>query len=95
MALKSVVITPGLSIHPKYNLTHLIAYVLIYELRLHVDDAYLSEHLSAIEYAGDNAARSDIEDLSTELYDVLLGKCVVTVRKIRSICNAHYRIYWS
>lgn len=95
MALKRVLITPGLSINPKYDLTHLIAYVLVYELRLYLDDEWLADNLSLIKHAGDNASRNDIEDLITELCDALLGKCVVKVHRIRSVYNVHYRIYWS
>ena len=95
MAFKRVLLTPGLRKHPKYCLTHLIAYVLIHELMLHVDDAYLSDNLSLIEYAGETAARSDIERLTDDLCDALIGKRVVTVHGIKSVYNVHYRIYWS
>lgn len=95
MALKRVLITPRLSTGPKYDLTHLIAYVLIYELRMYLDDEWLADNLSLIRYAGDNASRDDIDDLVTELCDALLGKCVVKVHRIRPVYNVHYRIYWS
>lgn len=95
MALKRVLITPGLSINPKYDLTHLIAYVLVYELMMHMDDDWLSDNLSLINYAGDNAHHDDIDRLVTDLGDALIGKCVVKVHRIRSVYNVHYRIYWS